>query len=373
MEFGWMRASIASAISVFMVLVGLLYMLTGKLTDRFGPRVVISICGLLFSLGHLLVSQIGSLWQLYLLYGVFIALGTSGSFVPLASTVARWFVKRRGLMTGMALAGIGAGTMIAPPVIDRLIVSYGWRNSYLIIGIATMILLTSAAQFLKRDPGVIGKLPLGAIENDSTGLVRISSGLSVKETIRTRQFWMICIVYLICGVGPWSVTVHIVPHATDLGMPSLAAANILTIIGGLNILGQVSGGNTADRIGSKRTLAISFALMSASLFWVQVSSELWMFYIFAVFFGFAWGGSTTMLSPIVADYFGLGSHGIILSMVNLCWLTGGAIGASATGYVFDLFGSYRWAYLSCAILILTGTLLLLLVTPTAKLKEMKRE
>ncbi len=81
-EFGWMRASTASAISIFMVLVGLIYMLTGKLTDRFGPRVVITICGLLFGLGHLLVSRIESLWQLYFIYGVPIALGTSGSFVP---------------------------------------------------------------------------------------------------------------------------------------------------------------------------------------------------------------------------------------------------------------------------------------------------
>ncbi|MFC1929390.1 MFS transporter [Chloroflexota bacterium] len=370
-EFGWMRSSTASAISIFMVLVGLIYVLTGKLTDRFGPRVVITICGLLFGLGNLLVSRIGALWQLYLLYGVPITLGTSGSFVPLASTIARWFVKRRGLMTGLALAGIGAGTMVGPPVIDRLIISYGWRNAYLIIGIATMILLALSAQFLKRDPSVIGKLPLGATGNDSAGLAQINSGLSLKETARTRQFWTICLVYLISGVGPWSVTVHIVPHATDLGTTSLAAVNILTFIGGLNIAGQIGGGNIADTIGSKWTLAINLALMSASLFWLQLSRELWMFYVFAIVFGFGWGGATTMLSPIVADFFGLSSHGAILALVNFCWLTGGAIGAFATGYAFDLHGSYHLAYLGCAISILLGTLLLLMVTPTARLKEIK--
>ena len=124
-EFGWTRATTSAPFSLSMFLFGILGMVTGRLNDRFGPRIVVTVCGLFLGVAFLLMSQISALWQLYLFYGVMIAIGTSGSFVPLASTVARWFARRRGLMTGLVLSGYGAGAMIGPPVASWLISSYG--------------------------------------------------------------------------------------------------------------------------------------------------------------------------------------------------------------------------------------------------------
>ncbi|MEE8413879.1 MAG: MFS transporter, partial [Dehalococcoidales bacterium] len=131
-EFEWTRAVTSGAFSLYMVLHGFLYIFTGKLNDRVGTRIVMTGCGLLMGVGYILMSQISTLWHLYLFYGVIIAIGMSGGFVPIMSTVTRWFVshKRRGLMIGISLAGGGFGTMIMPPLANWLISSYGWQMSY---------------------------------------------------------------------------------------------------------------------------------------------------------------------------------------------------------------------------------------------------
>ena len=160
-DFGWTRAMTSGSYSLFMLLLGLLGMVTGRLNDRFGPRIVVTACSLFLGAGFLMVSQIVALWQLYLLYGVILAAGVSGGMVPLTSTVARWFVRRRGLMTGIVLSGVGAGVMIGPPLAGWLISAYDWRTSYLVIGIVAGVLLVIIAQFLRRDPSKVGQLPDG--------------------------------------------------------------------------------------------------------------------------------------------------------------------------------------------------------------------
>ena len=126
-DFGWTRAVTSGAFSLYWIIQGLLAIVVGRVNDRFGPRVVITFCGFIFGLGYLLMSQVSALWQLYLFYGVMIGTGMSGAFVPLTSTVARWFVKRRSMMTGIVVAGIGIGGLIAPPVANWLISIYDWR------------------------------------------------------------------------------------------------------------------------------------------------------------------------------------------------------------------------------------------------------
>jgi sugar phosphate permease len=133
-EFGWTRALISGALSLSMVVQGLLAIVMGGLNDRLGPRIVLTLCGFLLGLGCLLMSQISTLWQIYLFYGLIIGVGMSGVLVPLLSTIARWFIKKRNIMTGIALTGIGLGSLIAPPVAHWLISVYDWRVSYSILG-----------------------------------------------------------------------------------------------------------------------------------------------------------------------------------------------------------------------------------------------
>ena len=162
------------------------------------------------------MSRISAIWQLYLFFGVIAAIGHSAGFVPLTSTITRWFVRRRGLMTGLVVSGIGIGTIIMPPIATRLILNYGWRTSYTIIGITALVVIIIAAQFLRRDPGQIEQLPYGTSEVKQDSLISEARGFSLREAIHTRQFWMLCALVLSHGVGQQAVIVHITPHATDL-------------------------------------------------------------------------------------------------------------------------------------------------------------
>ena len=180
-QFGWTKAMTSGAFSLSFFLTGILGVLAGKLTDRFGPRVVMTVCGFFLGLGYLMMSQIGAIWQLYLFYGVVIAIGMSGAWVPLISTVPRWFVKRRGMMTGIVTSGTGIGTIIFSLVASRLISDHGWRLSYVIVGSGVLVLLMLAAQFLRRDPHQIGQLPYGRSEVNGEDL-----NLPVGEKIRIK-------------------------------------------------------------------------------------------------------------------------------------------------------------------------------------------
>lgn len=365
-EFGWTRAMTSGAYSMGLLITGLLYMVTGRLNDRFGPRIVITACGFLLGLGYLLMSQISALWQLYLFWGVIVAMGLSGGFVPMTSTVARWFVQRRGVMTGIVAAGVGAGTMIVPPVASWLISSYGWRTAFLVIGIIALVLLMLAAQFLKRDPSKTGQLPYGENEVKPENSISEAKGFSFREAVHTQQFRMVWTIYFFFGVSLGTVMVHIVPHATDLGISVMIAANILAIIGGLNIVGRIGIGSVSDRAGRKSSLIIGFVLFLVALLWLQLARELWMLYLFAIIFGFGMGGVVALQPPVTAELFGLRAHGAILGAVVFGTTTGGAIGSLLAGRIFDITGGYYLAFLVCAVLAIAGLILAWLLKPTRR-------
>ncbi len=362
-EFGWTRAATSGAYSLSFVLSGFLGIFTGRLSDRLGPRIVMIGCGLFLASGYLLMSQISTIWQLYLFYGVIVGIGLSGAYVSTVPAVSRWFVKRRGLMTGIVMAGIGAGTMVMPPLANWLISSYGWRASYTIIGIIVLVLIILAAQFLKRDPSQIGLSPYGEGEAEQGSLNLEARGFSLQRAIHTRQFWMLCVMFLCFGVSVQAIMVHIVIHATELEISAASAANILAIIGGVSSAGRIIMGSAGDRIGNKLAITVCFILMSATLLWLLVTKELWMFYLFAVVFGFAYGGWAALISLMVAELFGLSSLGVILGAVNFGLTIGEAIGPALAGRIFDITSSYQPAFLICAGLSIIAIILAVFLKP----------
>lgn len=361
-EFGWSRAAISGAYSLYMMMHGLFYIVTGRLNDRFGPRIIVTACGLCFGLGYLLISQISAIWQLYLFYGVLVAAGMSGGFIPLGSTVARWFVKRRGLMTGIVMSGVGLGTMIMPPVANWLIYSYSWRTAYIVVGSIALVLVVLAAQFLRRAPSLMAQLPYGAGEAKKEGLNLEAGGFSFSEAVCTRRFWMLCVVVLCFGFCLQVILVHIVPHAIDKGISAATAASILTVVGGLGIAGRVMIGGSADRIGNKLAFIIGFILMVIALSLVVVARDMWMFYLSAAIFGCSYGGLVAVQSPMVANLFGMRSHGTILGVIAFNATLGGAIGPLLAGYIFDITSSYHLIFLICVVLGVSG-LIILTLTP----------
>ena len=362
-EFGWTKAVTAGVFSLSFFLTGILGVLAGRLTDRFGPRIVMTVCGFFLGLGYLLVSQTGTVWELYLFYGVVVAIGMAASVIPLQSTVARWFVKRRGAMNGIIISGIGAGMVIIPPIAHRLISIYGWRTSYIVVGISALILIMLSAQFLRRDPGKMGQLPYGESELEA----KVSSqttGFSLREAIRTWQFWTLVVALLCFTMGEGTILVHIFSHAIGLGISAASAALIIPVIGATSIPGRILLGMAGDRIGNKLAYVIGFVFISISLFWLLVAKELWMLYLFAAIFGFGYGGLSALVSPIIAELFGLSSHGVIFGVVIMLGGTAGmAIGPFLAGHIFDVTGSYQSAFLMYAVISVIGLILVSRLRP----------
>jgi MFS family permease len=355
-DFGWTRATTSGAYSLGMFLSGLLAIIMGKLTDRFGPRIVMTISGFLFGLGFLLMSQVSTVWQLYLFYGVVMGVGLSGGFVPPLSTVARWFVKRRGIMTGFVVAGIGVGTLIIPPVATWLIERWDWSTAYLVIGAVVFVFIILSAQFLKFDPRRMGLLPDGETE-EAAGMNLHARGSSFREAMGSWQLWVLFSILFCFGYGLHNVIAHIANHVTDLGYSAAVGAGVLAVVGGLSIVGRIATGSITDRVGSKPPLIVNLILMAGAFFWLLAAGELWMFYLFAVVLGFAYGGLAAMESPIVAELFGLSSHGVIMGVASFGYTAGGAVGPLVAGTIFDMFDSYQIAFLVCAVVAILGIIL----------------
>ncbi len=355
-EFGWTKAMTSGAFSLASMMNGLLTVAVGGLTDKFGPRMVMTVCGLLLGLGFMLMSQISDVFHLYLFYGIFVGAGMSGSFIPLTSTVTRWFFKRRGLMTGIVVAGSGIGALIGPPVASRLIPIYGWRMSYVILGGITLLVVVLSAQFIKRDPTQVGQVPYGENQIEQVGLNLRVEGLSLREAVYSPQFWIFFTTGFCYGYCVFAIMVHITPHAIESGISAVRAANILATIGGLGILGKVLLGRVSDIVGNRRTLILGFILMSVALICLVPAKIAWMLFLIAGVFGFAYGSIAVSHSPLVAELFGLRSHGLIFGVFGISVSWGGAMGPLLTGYLFDVTNSYRMAFLLCAVISLMGIL-----------------
>ena len=361
------RAMVSGAFSLSWTMQGALSIVMGRLTDRFGPRVVLTICGVLVGLGYLLMSQIGAVWQLYLFYGVIIGGGMGGSWVPIVSTIARWFVKKRNLMTGIVLTGVSIGTLIAPPVASRLISAYDWRTSYLIVGCIVLVAVVLVAQLLRRDPTRVNQRPYGESEGEKQGSVLETHEFSLNEAIHTRQFWLASGMLFCFGFSVYAIVAHIVLHAIGLGMSPTSAPNVLATVGGLSLVGRIVLGSAADRFGNRQIFIMGFILMAAALFWLVPNKEVWELYVFAAVFGFGFGGCATSESPLVAGLFGLSSHGLILGVMTLVGFTfGAAVGPLAAGHIFDITNSYQLAFIAAGALSVVGLILTVLLSPTEK-------
>jgi len=359
-EFGWTRAMTSGAFSVAWIVQAMSSVVMGGLNDKIGPRMVISLSGLLLGLGYLLMSQIDSAWQLYIFYGLLTGIGASGIAVAFKSTIIKWFAKRMNLAISIMGSFGSIGVVIFPLVATRLITAYDWRTSYAIIGIFVLVIVVLLAQFLKSEPVQIRQV---SDTDDRQNIYLSGEGFNLEEAVHTRQFWFAFTIHFLQGFLMATIMVHIVPHANDLGISIINAANIMSIIGGIGIIGSVSIGMAGDKFGIKRTYMFNFIVMASSYFWVLNINELWMFYLFAVIFGIA-RNAGILGSPLIARLFGFKAHGLIYGVMNLAFSIGAAIGPLLAGYIFDITGSYMMAFLICGILGITAVILASLLRAT---------
>jgi MFS family permease len=308
-------------------------------------------------------------WHLYLLYGLFVGIGLSTHDVVTLSTVARWFTERRGLMTGIVKVGTGTGQLVVPLAATALIAAYGWRTSYLILGVTVVLALIVMAQFLRLDPREMGLLPDGKSPLPGLGEKDTSKkGANMQTAVRTRQFWILCGVELIVLGCLLTIIVQIVPHAMDLGLPPVTAAGVLSTIGGISMVGRLIIGAANDRIGGKRSLIICFGILMCAFVWLLTARGTWMLFLFAIVYGFGHGGFFTVMSPTVAELFGTDSHGALFGIVLFFGTIGAAAGPVLAGYTFDLTGSYQPIFIAMTGLLAMGFLLVFLLRPVEGVK-----
>ncbi len=352
-EFGWSAAFLSGAFSLSILMDGTLGIVMGKLTDRFGPKRVLIVCGLLGGTGYILVSRVTEIWQMYLLYGIMVGTGMGGVFIPVITDLARWFTTNRNTMNGIMLTGMGVGALAISPIAYWLLSNYGWKTSYVVIGVGFMILVLAGAMFMKQKPLQNSETKLGTIK---TQLNLQNRNYSLSEALHTLQFWLVFGMFFCFGYSATSLQVHLVPHILNLDIPSATAvsAGVMAVVGGINIVSRLAYGGIGDKIGSRQAYGLGLMIMSAGVLWLLFISQPWVLYIFAVIWGFSAGGIGTVQTSIVAEFFGVKSIGIIFGVCGLGVMIGGSIGPVVTGYLFDIFNNYFIAFLICGLVTLAG-------------------
>jgi MFS family permease len=365
-DFGWTRATISGAYSVSFLLMGVMGIVMGMLTDKYGPRITLSFCALCLGAGYWLISRMQAPWQLYVGYGLLFGTGMGAVWAPLLSLISRWFIGKRSIAIGIVISGGGLGAFIGPPVISRLIEAFSWSKAVLILGVFAFLVIILTAQFLKRDPSQKGQTAYPA-ETEKSGHIPVGQDFRLKEAMATTQFWTIFVLLFCLAFYTFSILVHIIPHAVQLEISANQAAYILASISGMSIAGNYVMGRFGDRIGPRKVLMISFLLMSAALFWLVWAGQLWGLYLFSIVFGFNHGGNATAQAPLVARVFGLKAHGTIFGAAAFGFTIGGAAGPLVTGYIFDRSGSYAPAFILCGIIGMVGLALITSLRPNKRM------
>jgi MFS family permease len=362
-QFNWDRGALSAALSIGMLVSGPLSIFTGRLSDRHGPRLLVTGSGLLTGTAFMLMSQVSALWHVYLLYGVAMALGGSGCIVPVSSTIPRWFHRRRGVAIGLTWTGIGLGGIVTPLLAQGLISGYGWREAYVVLGAANLIIVMLLAQTLRRDPQQMGLRPYGEKETPAgEPATPPSPGLTLKQAIRTGRFWLFGLVMLGFVFTMQVMMAHITPHAIDVGVPAGPAASVVSIWAATSLIGRNLAGFVADRIGAARSVALHLTAMALTIVWLLFAREPWTFYVFAAVYGIAYGGVVPMQTLMAGELFGLRSLGMIVASLMMLGSAGGALGPPLAGAIFDATGEYQIAFLISLGLIILAIILSVILT-----------
>jgi len=337
-EFAAARAEVSLVFAIAGFVWFSLGAVTGAAADRLGPRPM-AIAGMLFlALGLLAASRAQTLWQVYLTYGLGCGLGVGFVYVPAIGAVQPWFRRRLGLAAGIASAGIGVGTLVIPYVSVVLIDALGWRGAFAALGGFVLAVGLASTALLENDPARRGLHPDGAASE--TGRAPPKSGFSLRETLRSRAFWVLYASLAICTVGQAMPFAHLVPYALDRGHSQAFGAILIGLVGVGSVLGRFVLGGFGDRLDRREMLTGMYATMGA-LFVVWASSEsAWTLALFALLYGVSYGGVVGTLPPLATDYFGpkaiSGIVGVLYTGAGIGYL----VGPLAAGTAYDLQRSY---------------------------------
>jgi MFS family permease len=363
-QFNVSRSTTSSIVSVYMVVMAGVAVLGGWALDRFGPKRLVLIMGLLTGLGLLLTSQVHAVWQFFITYSLLLALGSGATYVVSMPLIIRWFEKKRGIATGITMAGVSIGQVILAPLATFFIVNFSWRVGFIVLGLLPLLVIVPLSFVLKRDPAEIGLLPDGreplSSEKDKPQ-TPVPAVFSTIAVFRNRSFWFITILNFLMGICVMMLSTHIAAHATDIGFSAEEGATIISIIGITSIIGNFLGGVITDRAGAKVTVIISALGMAVAMIWLTAINRLWQIDLFAVLYGLANGSIVPSAGTLYGQTFDATHIGKIMGMIYCSWAIGAAIGPFIGGVLFDLRGNYILAFWVAAIAMAIAAVMAVLI------------
>jgi MFS family permease len=339
---GWSRGAISTVALLNWIAMGVGSFCWGALSDRIGGRGVALGGGFLLGLGLVLSSQVQALWQFYLTFGVLVGFSVGAFYAPLTSTVTKWFTARRGLAVALVSSGIGLGTLTVGPLARWILDTYDWRIAMLVVGDLAWLLVIPAALLVRTPPAMDGAARDATLDADGREF-------TASAALRTPQFWAIALTHFACCAAHSGPIFHMVTHATDQGVPSMAAATVLGVSGLSSIAGRIGGGLIADRFGVKRTLIAGLVLQATIIAAYLLAREAWTFYALALVFGTAYGGVMPLYALVTREYFGEKVMGTAYGAVFLISSLGMGLGSLAGGVIYDRLGAYAWLYVGSAL------------------------
>ena len=353
--FGWDRAALSGAAAISLLLLGAAGPIVGWLADQWGPRRVIFVSAILLGLGAMLSSRVSALWQIYITCGVLMGLGAGGVGMSTgAALAARWFEARRGLVMGLVGGAMSAGQLVIVPLAVWFTLSYGWRQSFLYLGVLLLVIaLPLTLLFIRDDPAQKGLEAYGAGQAARAGEPKAppEGRTRVADAMQVPAFWLLAGTFFICGyTSNGLVLTHLVPHAAEHGFSEMHAAQALGVMGAMNILGTVASGFICDRFGRKGPLAFYYGVRGLSLLFLLYVWNVPSLHIFAAIFGLNYISTVPPTTTLTANIFGRYSVGSLSGWIFFAHQVGAALGAAVGGWVFQSTGSYSWAFISAALL-----------------------
>ncbi|QDY77358.1 MFS transporter [Streptomyces qinzhouensis] len=368
-EFGWSRGTIGFAVSVNLALYGLTAPFAAALMDRFGIRRVVALALTVISLGSALTVVMTAAWQLVLFWGVLVGLGSGSMALAFAATVTnRWFVRRRGLVTGILTAAGASGQLVFLPLLSWLVEERGWRPAAITVALAALAVVPFVWLLLRDHPADVGIAAYGA--EDFTPKPPPAKGAARRavtvlfDAARTGPFWLLVGTFAICGATTNGlIKTHFVPAAHDHGMAVTAAASLLAVIGIFDIIGAVCSGWLSDRYETRKLLAVYYALRGVSLMFLPMllapSVQPPMIF-FIVFYGLDWVATVPPTIALCREYYGDDSA-IVFGWVLASHQVGAAVVAFAGGVARDVFGSYDVVWYAAGALCAVAALMALVI------------
>ena len=359
-EFGWSRGTISAAVSVNLLLFGLTAPFAAALMDRFGVTRVVSVALTLVAAGSGLTVFMRSSWQLVLLWGVLVGLGTgSMALVFVATITGRWFVKHRGMVTGVLAAAGATGQLIFLPVLAGIAQAYGWRVAALTVTVAALAVVPLVALLMRDHPADVGLTPYGSdqyVERPQPTAGAARRALTVLRTAsRSGTFWLLVGGFAVCGASTNGlIATHLIPAAHDHGMPDTTAANLLALVGLFDIAGTILSGWLTDRYDSRALLGAYYGLRGLSLLVLPMligSSVQPSMLVFIVFYGLDWVATVPPTIALCRQHFG-NDGPVVFGWVFASHQFGAAIAATGAGVVRDLTGEYNPAWVVAGVLCL---------------------